>query len=221
MSRLSIKRAAKSSDTMLFVATGIKAPPEKPTTELNTRQKAFIDHYVILKNASEAAKKAGYSAKGLNVAGSTLLANPNIRAEVDRRLGKQAEKLEITAEMVRAEMAKLAFANMQDFMKVGPDGAPVTDFSSLTRDQAAALQSITVEEFTDGRSDKREVRRVKFTLADKAKNLEMLGKHFNMFVEQHKHEHTHSVLGTLLNEIDEESRRPMIDVMPTEVKRDE
>jgi hypothetical protein len=47
-----------------------------------------------------------------------------------------------------------------------PDGYPVLDYSELTRDQAAALVEVTVEDFKDGRGDDaRDVRRVKFKLA--------------------------------------------------------
>ena len=95
-------------------------------------------------------------------------------------------KLAITKEAVLGELAKLAFANMSDYMKVGEDGQPVLNFKDLTRDQAAALCEITVEEFKDGRSDKREVRRVKFKLADKQKSLEALGKHLGLFIERHE-----------------------------------
>jgi hypothetical protein len=36
---------------------------------------------------------------------------------------------------------------MQDYMRVGPDGDPVLDFANLSRDQAAALQEVTVESY--------------------------------------------------------------------------
>lgn len=178
-------------------------PTKRPFT---ARQQAFIEHYVVCKNASEAARQAGYSPKDANVNGPRLLANDSIRAEIDRRLAKIAEKLEITAERIEAEMAKTAFCNMGDF--IGPDGLPLSDFRGLSRDQTAAIRGYTIEEFKDGRSDKREVRRIKFMLWDKDKNLENLAKHRGMSVERHdhKHEHQHTLMGHLLLEIDEESR---------------
>jgi Tn3 transposase DDE domain len=54
---------------------------------------------------------------------------------------------------VVAELAKLGFANMLDFMRPGKDGDPHLDFSALTRDQAAALAEVTVDDFVDGRGE--------------------------------------------------------------------
>lgn len=107
---------------------------------------------------------------------------------------------------VLQELTKLGRANMQDFMRIGIDGQPVLDWSNLSREQAAAIQEVTVEEFVDGRSDKREVRRVKFKLAPKTNALELLGKHHGSFVERVEVKHQHTVLHTLLKEIDAESR---------------
>jgi phage terminase small subunit len=85
-------------------------------------------------------------------------------------------------------MAKLAFANMADFFMVGTDGAPRLDWGSLTRDQKAALQEVTCDIFTDGRGDDaREVRRVKFRLADKRAVLVDLGRHLGLFKEKVEH----------------------------------
>lgn len=99
---------------------------------------------------------------------------------------KALDKLAITKESVLGELAKIEFANMADYMTVGPDGAPTLNFKDLTRDQAAALIEITVEEFRDGRTDAREVRRVKFKLADKKGALVDLGKHLGLFIERHE-----------------------------------
>jgi phage terminase small subunit len=80
---------------------------------------------------------------------------------------------------------KIGLANMQDY--VGEDFA-VREISTLTRDQAAALAEITVETFMDGRGNKaREVRRVKFKLADKLAALGHLGRHHKLFTDMHEH----------------------------------
>jgi phage terminase small subunit len=104
----------------------------------------------------------------------------------DRSFERSIERLAITKESILGELAKIAFANMQDYMKVGEDGQPSLNFKDLNRAQAAALAEITVEEFKDGRSDKREVRRVKFKLANKLDALELLGKHLGLFIERHE-----------------------------------
>lgn len=196
------------------------ATPSVPATrphKFTARQEQFIDQYLICHNASEASRRAGYAPKDANVTGSQLLANPNISAEIERRKAILHQKAEVTAERVIAELAKIAFANMADYMRPQGDGSAVLDFSALTRDQAAALGTITVEEFKDGRSDKREVRRTKFALWDKPKALELLGKRFKLFGDEPlpaDPRQTLTLLSMMFREIDAADRGKTIEHKP-------
>jgi hypothetical protein len=58
----------------------------------------------------------------------------------------------------------------------------------LSRDQAAALAEITVETFMVGRGKvARDVRRVKFKLADKLGALNQLARHHKLLTDKHEH----------------------------------
>ena len=92
------------------------------------------------------------------------------------------------------EFAELAFVNMQDFITVQADGSAYTDLSKLTRDQAAAIQEITVDQYTEGRGDAaRNVKRVKIKLADKQGALNSLAKHLGMYTDRMRVEVTDSI----------------------------
>lgn len=86
---------------------------------MNERQKRFVDFYIQTGNASEAARKAGYSEHVANVAGSKLLTKANIRAEIDRRLGELKTKrtadtqeiLEHLTSVVRGELTEEVVTN--------------------------------------------------------------------------------------------------------------
>lgn len=153
--------------------------------KLTPKQQKFIAEYLIDLNATQAAIRAGYSKKTANRIASETLSKPLVAAEVAFRQAKRADKLEITAEAVVAELAKLGFCNMQDYMRAGANGDPYLDFSALTRDQAAALSEVTVDDYVEGRGeDAREVKRVKFKLADKRAALVDLGRHLGLFKER-------------------------------------
>lgn len=148
----------------------------------NAKRDAFCDEYIIDFNATRAAQRAGYSPKSAHVQGHDLLKNPKVKARIDALKRARAARAQMSADEVLEELAKLARANMQDYMVVGPHGDPVLDWSKLTRDQAAALQEVTVDDYVDGRGDEaRDVRRVKFKLADKKGALVELGKHLGLF----------------------------------------
>lgn len=157
-------------------------------SKLNPKQARFVAEYLVDMNATQAAIRAGYSKKTAGSQGFDLLRKPEIAAAVQAGQAKLAAKVEITQERVVAELAKIGFANMADYMRAGPDGDPYLDFSALTRDQAAALTEVTVEDFKDGRGEEvRDVRRVKFKLADKRAALVDLGKHLGLFTEKIEH----------------------------------
>lgn len=155
---------------------------------LTAKQARFVAEYLVDLNATQAAIRAGYSAKTAEQQGSRLLRNVQVRSEVEKRQAKTAEKLEVTKKRIVEELAKIGFSNMQDYMRANSDGDPYLDFSDLTRDQAAALSEITVEDFKDGRGeDARDVRRVKFKLHDKKGALVDLAKMLGFVVEKHEH----------------------------------
>lgn len=155
---------------------------------LNLKQQRFVAEYLVDKNATQAAIRAGYSERTARQQGARLLSKAAIASAVADKAEKQVEKLEITAERILRELALLGFANMEDYMRAGPDGDPYLDFSALTRDQAAALTEVTVEDFKDGRGeDARDVRRVKFKLADKRAALVDLGRHLALFTDKVQH----------------------------------
>jgi phage terminase small subunit len=150
--------------------------------DLTPKQKCFVQEYLIDLNATQAAIRAGYSEHTAKQIGTENLSKPAIADAIAAAQAKQSKRTEVTADRVVAELAKLGFANMADYMRGHPDGDPYLDFSSLTRDQAAALQEVTVDRYTEGGGeDAREVKRVKFRLADKRAALVDLGKHLGIF----------------------------------------
>lgn len=156
--------------------------------KLTPKQEAFVAQYLLDLNATQAAIRAGYSEKTAQQQGSRLLLNVVVQEAIAKGQNKTAEKLEITKDRIVEELAKIGFSNMLDYMRAGSDGDPYLDFSDLTREQAAALSEVTVEDFKDGRGeDARDVRRIKFKLHDKKGALVDLAKMLGFMVEKHEH----------------------------------
>lgn len=56
--------------------------------KLNKKQKAFADYYLQTGNATESAKRAGYSEKTCSEMGCENLKKPHIKAYIDERAAK-------------------------------------------------------------------------------------------------------------------------------------
>jgi len=157
----------------------------------NSKHEAFARALVEGMSGHDAYLAAGYKSgtpAATDAAASRLLRMGKVAARVAELKVDAARASTITAARVLDELGKLAFANMQDYMRSGADGDPFLDFSKLTRDQAAALQEVTIEDFKDGRGeDAREVRKIRFKLADKRASLVDLGKAFGLFKEKIEH----------------------------------
>ena len=149
---------------------------------LTPRQEQFVHEYLIDLNASRAAARAGYSVRTAGKAGPRLLTHPKVAAALQKAREAALKRAGMTLDEIVAEACKIGFANMLDYLTIGPDGDPVPDLSRLSRDHAAALVEVTVEDFKHRRgAGAREIRRVRFKLADKLGALIALGKHLGGF----------------------------------------
>ena len=153
------------------------------------RYRKFAQEYVIDLNATRAAKAAGYSQSTASSKALQLLRIGKVRKLIDEFNTQRASRTGVTADRVVEELARLAFSNMQDFVSVDEDGKPQgIDMSKLSRDQFAAVQEIR-EDTTGGAGDgeRRLILRTTLKLADKTKNLELLGRHLKMFTDKVEH----------------------------------
>lgn len=152
------------------------------------RYELFAREYVVDLNGTRAAIAAGYSENGASSKASQLLATVKVKKLVDALNTKRSSKLEITAQKIDEELARLAFSNMRDFVGVGDDGKPQgLALSEISRDNWAAVQEIR-EDTTGGSGDgeRKVVIRTTLKLADKTKNLELLGRRLGLFQDNVK-----------------------------------
>lgn len=68
--------------------------------KLTEKQLLFCKHYLITKNATQSAIKAGYSEKTAAEMGYENLRKPHIREFIDEELKKVTDKLDVTVEDV-------------------------------------------------------------------------------------------------------------------------
>jgi phage terminase small subunit len=150
--------------------------------KLTAKQDRFCREYLTDLNATQAAIRAGYSPKTANQQASRLLAKVKVQDRIAELQKTVADRLDLSAERVLRELALLGFANMADFITTQDDGSAYVDLSSLTREQAAAIAEVTVDEYTEGRGeDARAVKRTRFRLSDKRAALVDLGRHLGLF----------------------------------------
>jgi phage terminase small subunit len=157
---------------------------------LTPKQQRFVDGVVAGKTQTQAAMDAGYSWKTAKTTAAENMSKPYLAAEILRRrtpTEEIAKKTEQLRERILSELERMAFANVQDFTRVEKDGNLVADFSNATREQLTAVTKV--------KSSKRDVRNgrgeivatehnAEFSLADKYRGLELLGKTLGMFTEQ-------------------------------------
>ena len=154
--------------------------------DLNPRHELFVVEFVSNGfNGTKAYQKVFECSEDVaRKNASRLLTNADIKKAIRTALDKLIVKLEITSERVLQEIAKMAFANMGEYITILEDGSAYVDLSKVGMTETAAIQEVVSDEYAEGRGeDARVVKRVKLKLADKTRNLELLGKYLKLFSE--------------------------------------
>ena len=141
--------------------------------KLTEKQQRFVDEYLSDLIATQAAIRAGYSAKTADVQGSRMLGNVKVQQAVAEAMAARSKRTGVNQDRVVLELAKLAFVKMTD---VVDSQGRIKD--TATDDDLSCIESIKYKESDNefGGSVEREVK-----ISSKLKALELLGKHLGMW----------------------------------------
>lgn len=157
---------------------------EKPKTkvqELTPKQAQFVQEYLIDLNATQAAIRAGYSAKTAEWQGPQLLGKSHVAKAIQDAMRRREARTEITQDRVLKEVARLAFL---DVRKAFNSDGSLKPLHELDDDTAAAIAGLDVTEMT-GLGDSLSVLK-KIKLSDKKGALELLMRHMGMLNDKVK-----------------------------------
>jgi phage terminase small subunit len=172
---------------------------------LTEKQQRFVAEYLIDLNATQAAIRAGYSAKTAGNIGYEQLGRPDIAEAIAGAKAKRSEKTGINAEWVLKRLADAADADLADLYDDAGALRPVKEWPLAWRKGLVA--GVEVEELFEGRGEDREligrVRKVK--IADRTKHIELIGKHVDVQAFKEKVEHEGALTLTPIIEINGKS----------------
>lgn len=153
---------------------------------MTPKQARFVAEYIVDLNATQAAIRAGYSAKTATKIGSENLRKPDIAAAIQAAQLQRAERTGITQERVLEEVALLAFSDLTHYAV--SDKGDVELLAGAPAGAMRALQSIKRKFTTRTIGEVREVTcDVEIRLWDKPGPLKLAGQHVGLFVERHEH----------------------------------
>ena len=141
----------------------------------NNRQRVFIEEYLQCWNASEAARRAGYSLKTAYSIGQENLKKPEIKEAIEARI---AEKV-MSANEVLDRLSQHARGSMEDF--IHPESMSV-DLAAAQRNQK--LHLIKKVKYITRTDDDSQTETVEFELYDAQAALVKLGQFHRLFIER-------------------------------------
>ena len=159
---------------------------------MTPKQKMFVKEYLIDLNATQAAIRAGYSAKTANEQGCRLLANVKIADAIEKAQGERVAKIGIDAEYVLNRLVEIDQMDVLDIMDEKMAIKPVSEWPKVWRQY---LSGFDLAEMFEGTGDDRAMVGIlkKIKWPDKTKNLELLGKHINVQAFKDRVEQTGSM----------------------------
>ena len=128
--------------------------------KLTAKQQRFCDEYLIDANATEAAIRAGYSAKTAAAIGAENLIKPNIKNYIAKRMAEKESQL---------------IADQDEVLKY---------LTSVLRGESKS-EEIVVENVGDYMSEARTMKKAP-SEKDRLKAAELLGKRYNLFSDKMK-----------------------------------
>jgi len=172
--------------------------------KLNSKERIFVDEYLLHLNPERAAIAAGYSRSMARTKAYQWVSDgkrkPHVFSAVKAALDRRAKRIEIKQDSVLKELARVAFFDPRRLFDRDGNLIPLCD---LPKDIAAAIVGLHTSE-APGNGGKTKSRITNIRFADKLKALDSLARHLGMYNDKVKHS------------FDEEALRAVLSALPPE-----
>lgn len=148
---------------------------------MTPKQAAFVAEYLIDLNATQAAIRAGYSAKTAEKIGSENIRKPEVAAAIAAAQQERSQRTKVDADWVLQRLHSEATADLADLYDAQGGLKPVSEWPMVWRTGlVAGIDTVQERDGTtaEGEPNWATVRKVK--LADRVRLIEMIGKHIGV-----------------------------------------
>lgn len=159
--------------------------------KLNAKQLAFCHEYIIDFNATEAAKRAGYSENTARFVGCENLTKPNIKQKIKELTDNFVKnRTDLKVKVVR-ELEHIAFARISNCYDDEGDLKPLLEWGEAEK---AALQQLQIKHTRYGTD-------AKIKNYDKTAAIEKLLVHLGLFEDGEGVKDDNGIINIIFNEI--------------------
>ncbi|WP_324723834.1 terminase small subunit [Lelliottia sp. JS-SCA-14] len=137
---------------------------------LTDKQEMFCREYLIDLNATQAAIRAGYSAKTANRTASENLSKPDVQSRIAELKAQRNDLVGINATYVLNRLVEIDQMDVLDILLANGELKPIKDWPKVWRTTLSGMDVTEVAGDAAGL-----LKKIKWP--DKVKNLELLGKH--------------------------------------------
>lgn len=142
---------------------------------LNDKQKRFCEEYIIDLNATQAAIRAGYSAKTANEQAGRLLVNVSVQEFIAELKAERSDRLQITADDVLKEFWSIAQDDVKNYLSFKMEDEKI----KVEVKDSATINTKNIQEISLGKDGQ-----FKFKLYARDAALVNVGRHLGMFKDK-------------------------------------
>ena len=146
---------------------------------LTAKQQRFVIEYLVDLNATQAAIRAGYAAKGAKDQAYQLMQRPEIAAAIKEAMEARNQRTKVDADYV---LNRLTEIDQMDLLDILDDDMSIKPLSKWPKVWRQSLSGFDIAEIFEGAGKDRDLvglmKKIKWP--NKVKNLELLGKHVNV-----------------------------------------
>ena len=142
---------------------------------MTPKQEMFCREFLIDLNGTQAAIRAGYSAKTANRIATENLSKPDIKRRIEELKQQRQEAIGVDASYVLQRLIDIDQMDARDILNDDGSVKPIYDWPDVWRQ---SISGVDLMEISNSENVAATLKKIKWP--DKIKNLELLGRHVSV-----------------------------------------